>query len=251
MMIALKTTKFLSIMACAFLIASCCHKSDSDSGNKVVSLSEKYETELLSTNQNTDWEGYLITKYRTSDGYVIEDSMQYGPINRAVRVTDPKGRLFAVGGIASECVFYSCVKFLYGENDEVIGLLSLPYVYGTVDDHLVDEALDSNIIEDWHMSIDAFYFLAFEAENDGLYFSRYYFRRDSAGRIDKVYDPILYQSIAAPSGHHIEYEVRKDEDFWSSDINGGWYDVIFRTVPNDPEETNPIRKTYYGYRERK
>ena len=127
------------------------------------------------------------------------------------------------------------------------GIVATPYCYNTLDDSLVGDEWGANIIEEWSFTINSFYFLAFESDNDGLYFFRYMFRRDRAGRIDKVYDPVLYQSITAPPDHHIEYEVRKNDCFWYNDFKGGKYDVVFRILPNDSNVNNPVRKTYYGY----
>ena len=75
--------------------------------------------------------------------------------------------------------------------------------------------------------------LIFAKSDDEPYFTRYYFLRDSQNRIVKVYDPIRYNSVAAPDGYHLEYNI--------DDIGTG---LVVTYVSNDKNEDD----TYDGYK---
>ena len=88
----------------------------------------------------------------------------------------------------------------------------------------------------------------FARSNDEPYFERFYLKRDSAGRIIKVFDPVLHKSITADEDWHIEYRVEEDANFWESDLDGGLVWVTFCFKPNTPDmgDGEDSRK-FYGY----
>ena len=199
----------------------------------------------------------LLNEYKTYLGHVIRDSLepQYG--NERVDITDEKGLPIAVAGRASEIYKFNLVKYLYDEKGNVSGFLcrttneAEENNYDVIDGEMAyEEQFDFyETTEEPLYEKKALFDMVFTKDNDEPYFERYYFKRDSMGRIIKVYDPILHKSITAYENWHIEYKIEEDENFWTSDIQGGkiWLTLTFKPNSDNEEGEEMEKRKYYGY----
>lgn len=202
-------------------------------------------------------------EYKTNHGHVIRDTIGRAPTNERVDITDSKGRPLAVAGRPSETDIFTFVKYLYDNKGEVSGFICFPFNEAEMNDYDAvagDKAKTKQFGEDTFgeeplYEKKALFDLVFTKGNDEPYFERYYFKRDSVGRIIKVYDPILHKSITANYGWHIEYKIEENECFWVNDFEGGyvWLTFTFKPNPetkpdkNDRMEVEMKKKKYYGY----
>ena len=236
---------FLPILAAlAVLLAAGCRQGQKPYTIKQVSTGD--HVEVLKTNL----------------GHVIRDTVGLGPVNERIDITDSKGRPLAVAGKASEVGGFCFVKYLYDAKGEVKGFIRFPFneaELGSYDamegmDAFMKQFDDGTYNEDSLDDREVLFDQLFARSNDEPYFERFYLKRDSAGRIIKVFDPVLHKSITADEDWHIEYRVEEDANFWESDLEGGLVWVTFCFKPNDPssggDDAGDGRK-FYGYTEEK
>ena len=176
-----------------------------------------------------------LNEFKTNLGHVIRDTIGEGPQNERVDITDNKGRPLVVAGRPSEADVFTFIKYLYDDKGEITGFLCFPF-------NEAEQYNEKKVLCD----------RMFTKGNDEPYFERFYFKRDSVGRIIKVYDPILHKSIIADEDWHIEYNIEENEDFWANDFEGGYVWLTFTFKPNpgkekDPEDVVILKKKYYGY----
>lgn len=145
---------------------------------------------------------------------------------------------------------------------EVKGFIRFPFNEAEIDSYDAMEGMDvfmkqfddGTYNEDSPDDREVLFDQLFARSNDEPYFERFYLKRDSAGRIIKVFDPVLHKSITADEDWHIEYRVEEDANFWESDLEGGLVWVTFCFKPNDPssdgDDAGDGRK-FYGYTEEK
>ncbi len=205
---------------------------------------------------------YTIKQVSTGD-HVEVLKTNLGHVIR-IDITDSKGRPLAVAGKASEVEFFCFVKYLYDAKGEVTGFIRFPFNEAEIDSYDAIEGAeaflkqfdDGTYNEDSLDDREVLFDQLFARSNDEPYFERFYLKRDSAGRIIKVFDPVLHKSITADEDWHIEYSVEEDANFWESDLEGGLVWVTFTFKPNDPipddaDTDNEKPRTFYGYTEEK
>lgn len=226
----------------AALMASC--------GKQEEGTTSNYTIEEVSADDH-------VTVYKTNLGHVIRDTMGVAPQNEKVDITDSMGRPLAVAGRASECSEYTLVKYLYDKQGNIAGFVRFPineadqYSCDAIEaGETFERQFDDNSTETY--SEERILFDQVLTKDDSEpYFERYYFKRDSVGRIIKVYDPILHKSITADHRWHIEYKIEMDANFWASDINGGKLWVTFTLQPNNDEDITDDghmrKRKFYGY----
>ncbi len=201
-----------------------------------------------------------LNEFKTNLGHVIRDTIGEGPQNERVDITDNKGRPLVVAGRPSEADVFTFIKYLYDDKGEITGFLCFPfneaeqYNYdATEGTEAFYQQFDENLFgEEPLYEKKVLFDLVFTKGNDEPYLERFYFKRDSVGRIIKVYDPILHKSIIADEDWHIEYNIEENEDFWANDFEGGYVWLTFTFKPNpgkekDPEDVVILKKKYYGY----
>lgn len=210
----MKRNLFLTILAlCAILMAAC--RQETPSTKSVDDNSASYSMEKI-------FENDTLIVYKTDKGYTVSDTIHKDEeypedTTHIVYVTDQQGRTFAEAS-CDDGVFVRLCKFLYDEKNIVKGLVIFSDRYFhffkadmayTYDEALADSAFEDQFqIYDNEYDVEKILFdLIFAKSDDEPYFTRYYFLRDSQNRIVKVYDPILYNSVAAPDGYHLEYNI--------------------------------------------
>ena len=194
----------------------------------------------------------MFCQLYNSEGFEVIDTTGRGPLNNHMSFWDPQGRLLVIAGRASESDEYNAVRFLYGEDGGVRGLLSLNggWQCCNIDDMIGGKQFEEEYGSYYSIFCEkcSVYDLALYTDENKLYYDRFYFDRDEKGRIIKVYDPVLYHSISAPWDSHFEYLVRENENFWGSDIVGGDIDLLFITTPNTYDEFfEPDTFYYYSH----
>lgn len=150
--------------------------------------------------------------HAAKQGYIIHDSIGAGPMTELVTMRDAEGRLYAKAGRASEGSDYQFIRYLYGDDGKVRGLLE--FNVGLNEFGSSDSIVDSSG-------------LIFGTDYERPAYSKHLFERNNEGNIIKVYSSGTDETLTAPSGHHIEYEVKECEDFWSSCLDGGRFEVLF------------------------
>lgn len=234
----MKRNLFLTVLAiCAVLMAAC--RQETPSTKSVDDNPASYSMEKV-------FENDTLIVYKTDKGYTVNDTIHKDEDNpdftkHKVFVADQQGRTFAEA-YYNDGLFVSLSKYLYDEKNNVKGLVifndryfhffkaDMAYTY---DEVIADSAFDDQFhIYDNEYDVEKILFdLIFAKSDDEPYFIRYYFLRDSQDRIVKVYDPILYNSVAAPDGYHLEYNI--------DDIDTG---LVVTYVSNDKNEDD----TYDG-----
>lgn len=227
---------FLAILAlCAVLIAACQQETPAS-----YSMEKVFENDTL-------------TVFKTNNGYTISDTIHRDKehpdyyVQHNVFVEDQQGRPFAIGIYDKEEIKFEITKYIYDKNGNVKGLVIYDTSYDkgddsyySYDDLVTDSIFESQFdIDDENYDAEKKLFdLIFSKSDDEPYFTRYYFLRDSQNRIVKVYDPIRYNSVAAPEGYHIEYHVEFIDIFGAGDqpLLGKWFTFVSNDENKDDEE---------------
>lgn len=151
-------------------------------------------------------------------GYIIKDTIGNSPKTELYTIYDPKGRIYAEGGRASESTEFNFVRYLYDDAGEVSGFLTFT----------IELEVLTNVD-----SFSNYHNLLHDNNYKRPEYTRYFFERDSLGFIKRVYDPESGETvIEAPSGQKVEYEVIEDENFWTSCLDGGKFLINFRLSPH-------------------
>lgn len=169
--------------------------------------------------------------YETSDGYTIVDSIGYGPLVEKVTFYDKEKRMIAMAGTTSECGMFTFAKVLYGDDGEILGYAFLDYVSESEDSMWrAEQTADDAMFEPYQEMLIA---QALDYGDDNKIFERYYLKKDDNGNAVEVYDPKTRKSIKAPHGYNIRAEIVENEDFWASDMYGGFVLLNFYVEPID------------------
>lgn len=239
----MKRNLFLTVLAiCAVLMAAC--RQETPSTKSVDDNSASYSMEKI-------FENDTLIVYKTDKGYTVSDTIHkeedHDYIQHNVFVADQQGRPFAIGIYDKEEYKFEVTKYLYDKNGNVRGLVIYDTSYDirdesyySYDDLMADSIFDSQFdIDDEKYDVrEKLFDLIFAKNNDEPYFTRYYFLRDSQNRIIKMYDPILYNSVAAPEDYHIEYHIEFISIFsvGKQPLLGKW----FTFVSNEKNEEDKI-----------
>ncbi len=190
-------------------------------------------------------------EYTNEEGDRIVQTIGAAPMSERIVIKDVQDRMVAYAGKASESGEYNFVKYLWGNEGKLVGLLRYP-----ADDEEYYERMNREDVRSLDQSLGVESFPVgeenlFKLVNDSDWkdeqFTRFMFVYDSKGKIVKIYDPMTDKSIVAPAGGHIEFDVSEADDFWESCLDGGQVDLSFEVVPFDDEKQEG-RLTYNGYR---
>lgn len=220
-----------------------------DQNGKLV-IKPKYESmeELYQFKQiEKDLSGYChYIIWRNKEGITMKQGFS---LTNSMTFTNAQGDTLVLAGMAQQSTDWYAIKYLYDKDGEVRGFLSLGNCvnppYYSLDDRFVGNTFDEDYINTYGYDADV-YDLVMETYEDKLYYDRFYFERDEEGRIVRVYDPIWHCSISAPFDGHFNYLVQPNAA-WSSDIDGGRFDLYFITAPNDPDDRHFRVDTFYYY----
>lgn len=185
--------------------------------------------------------------YTTPEGHLVIDTLGRAPQNQEVIMRDSCYRLVCMAGQASEVGRMNFVKVVYLKADTV--------------DYFVSGSLE--VLEDSLARLDSLNeqsgryldpqlvmltrIVTKWKSYDRPYWQRFCLQRDDDGCVVAVSDPVTKKSITAPAGNKIRYELKEDENFWASDINGGLVKLYFYVEPKDESLKNYHAKVYDGY----
>lgn len=189
---------------------------------------------------NTDDDGYGHTVYKTSDGYTVTDSVGRVPLNELVIFSDAQKRTVGMAGMASEAQTFNFVRRLYSEGGRVTGYLSGTDA-ATRETDPADATRADGDADTWLYALAS---LVLDADTAAAHTTAYQLHYSPAGRVTRVDMPRTGRSIKAPSGHHIRHEMRRNADFWLSDIHGGNILLYFYVEPDDVRAASRTVRTY-------
>ena len=177
------------------------------------------------------------------NGYLFVDTIGYAPQNEQMVVYDKKERLLAMAARASELTYFCYFKYLYDCKGNHIGFSTLrvePNDYPFMEDTILPFA-------DRTYDINSLYYDLVERKYNDRRVERYHFVWDSQGNIVKVHDPVTGKKLEAPVGKKIVYQLKEGKYFWTSDIKGGDYHLLFYIVPRDNTDIKSDTIVYEGY----
>ena len=185
---------------------------------------------------------------RSMETYKLKDCLfehivGSAPQNEQITVYDKQGRLLAMAAKPSELTYFSYFKYLYDHKGNHIGFSTLreePEDYP----FMTDSVLPFNGRE---YDVNSLYYDLVERKHNDRYVERYHFVWDDQGNMTKVYDPVTGKKFVAPSGKKLVCRLEEGEEFWTSDIRGGDYHLMFYLVPMDSTEANSDTTVYEGY----
>ncbi len=190
-------------------------------------------------------------EYVTDEGDRIVHTIGAAPMNGRIVIKDNQDRMVAYAGTASESGEYNFVKYLWGNDGRLVGLLRYPVDNDEYHERMNREDvgnIDRSLgIESFPVGEEHLFRLVYDSDWKDEQFTRFMFVYDSKGKIVKVYDPMSDKSIVAPAGGHIEFHVSEAADFWESCLDGGHVALSFEVIPND-ESKQEGRLYYNGYK---
>lgn len=200
----------------------------------------KYGIRRVSYNDSTREETFI-----SSNNDYIYTKMGFAPLNEKIVIENSLRKPLVYAGTASESGEYNFIKYLYGNDGKLLGLLRFPRIHDNgimpYEDEIfkLEDALSSKNF----MDEASLYKLVFDTDWKDLCFTRFIFKYNPKGQIIKVYDPLTDEQINAPENGHVEYLVKEADNFWESDLDGGQMELVFEIVSD-----NPTDKIYYhGY----
>ena len=139
--------------------------------------------------------------------------------------------------------YFCYFKYLYDSKGNHIGFSTLreeaddyPFMGDTILP-FVDHSYD----------INSLYYDLVERKYNNRWVERYHFVWDDQGNIVKVHDPVTGKKLEVPIGKKIVYQLKEGEYFWTSDIKGGDYHLLFYIISKNSIGKRSDTIVYEGY----
>lgn len=176
-------------------------------------------------------------------GYVFVDTVGLSPMNEQVTVYDKRGRLLALAARSSEATEFQYFKYHYDRKGKHTGFSTLS---GFACDYpfIEDSILPFN---DYSEEINCLYYNLVKRKYSDSLLTRYKFAWDAQGNMIKVYDPITNKKLDVPEGKRLLYRIEESRCFWTSDLHGADYHLMFYMVSNDSTDVASDTIVYDGY----
>lgn len=185
---------------------------------------------------------------RSKESYNLKDCLfehmvGSAPQNEQITVYDKQRRLLAMAAKPSEMTYFGYFKYLYDHKGKHIGFSTLreePEDYPFMTDSVIP-------FNEREYDVNCLYYDIIERKYNDRYVERYHFVWDGQGNLVKVYDPVTGKKLVAPSGKKLKYKLEEGENFWTSDIRGGDYHLMFYIIPMDSTEADSDAIVYERY----
>lgn len=215
--------KFLLLTLTMFVLASC------NNHEKVYSFEQVYEHHSIDDSYGPEG----IWKYENSDGYIITDTIGGAPCNSKTTYYDNNGRVIAYVGTASECS-PSLIKLFYDDNGRVNMIVDDRTDFYEKHDKLSKNKkfreFDNSVGFDAAVAVEVFEGKPYH--KDDIVYSFVY---DEDGNLIKVFNPLNGESISAEYGTSLTWSIEEYENFWCSDLHGGYHIVKIKSRHNHPD----------------
>ena len=176
-------------------------------------------------------------------GYVFVDTVGLSPMNEQVTVYDKRGRLLALAARSSEASDFQYFKYHYDRKGKHTGFSTLSE-YACDYPFLEDSILPFN---DYSAEINCLYYDLVKRKYSDTLLTRYKFAWDAQGNMIKVYDPITNKKLDVPEGKRLFFRVEESRCFWTSDLHGADYHLMFYMVSSDSTDVASDTIVYDGY----
>lgn len=215
--------KILFLATTMFVLASC------NNHEKVYSFEQVYEHHSIDDSYSPEG----IWKYENSDGYIIKDTVGFGPCNSKTTYYDNNGRVIAYVGTASECS-PSLIKLFYDDNGRVNMIVDdrtdFYKRYDKLSKNKKFREFDNSVGFDAAVAVEVFEGKPYHKED-----VVYSFVYDEDGNLIKVLNPLNDESISAEYGTSLTWSIEECENFWCSDLHGGYHIVKIKSRHNHPD----------------
>lgn len=203
-------------------------------------MSITYFKHLYSTDDYTNKEDSLIMSgrwieydsVRFSDGSYAVHRLQYGPQNSLTEFFDKKGRTIATVARASECYAQTLV-YNYDKEGRLAHLIQ--YKSEIFESVFTDSASYERDIKGYLGFRQMIANIDYENPDTAKYLQTN-IEYNKEGDAVKTYIVYGSDSIVAPSGYKLIVEVKPCQNFWQSDLNGGFY--IFHVTMKPQSKDN-------------